>query len=130
MRHFKQRPLRTDRSRLGMDATTTMWSSPTVISPPPTGNVYDETYSSASYGLGHTAYNHVGHTAYNHVGDDSLFPAPSLLQYAAIGAAAYHGYKRNKSVGWAIGWAIFAGLAPVITVAVALAEGFGKPKGR
>jgi hypothetical protein len=123
MRHFNKRPLRTDRSRLGMDPSTTKWNAPTVISPPPVGD-YDQTYSTASYGMGG-----MGHTAYNHVGDSAL-PAPSLLQYVAIGAAAYHGYKRNRSVGWAIGWGLVAGLAPIITIAVALAEGFGKPKGR
>ncbi len=48
------------------------------------------------------------------------------------GVSAYHGYKRNKSVGWAVVWGMFGAIAPVITPAVAVAEGFGKPakKGR
>jgi hypothetical protein len=78
----------------------------------------------------------IGHTNYYSVGDDAA-PAPppndtinfSLLGMAAVGAAAYHGYKRNESVGWAVGWAALAGLFPVITVAIAVAEGFGKRKG-
>lgn len=43
-------------------------------------------------------------------------------------AGAYHGYKRNKSVKWALIWGFLGGLAPIITGAVALAQGFGKPK--
>jgi hypothetical protein len=53
----------------------------------------------------------------------------SYLGPAAVGAAAYHGYKRNRSAGWAIAWALCAGISPIITIAVALAEGFGKRKG-
>ena len=46
----------------------------------------------------------------------------------SMGASAYHGYKRNESVGWAIGWAFMGALFPVITPAVALAQGFGQAK--
>lgn len=42
------------------------------------------------------------------------------------GAGAYHGFKRNNSLGWAIGWALLGGLFPVITLSVAAAQGFGK----
>lgn len=42
-------------------------------------------------------------------------------------ACAYHGYKRNKSVLWALWWgfagSVFFPIAPVI----AAAQGFGKP---
>lgn len=48
---------------------------------------------------------------------------------ASAAASAYHGYKRNDSVGWAIGWFLFGSILPAITPAVALAQGFGKPKG-
>lgn len=47
---------------------------------------------------------------------------------AASMAGAYHGYKRNNSVGWAIGWAVLTGVAWPIAVPVMLAQGFGKPK--
>lgn len=77
-------------------------------------------------GIGHDG---LGHTAYHHVGDVSS-TAWSIAGTAAIGLAAYHGYKRNRSVGWAIGWALLAGFAPIITTAVAVAQGVGKPKGR
>jgi len=52
----------------------------------------------------------------------------SLLATAAAGASAYHGYKRNDSIGWAVAWGLLGGLFPVITVPVALAQGFGKRK--
>lgn len=42
--------------------------------------------------------------------------------------AAYHGYKRNKSIGWAIGWSLLGGLSPLLTNVIAVAQGFGKPK--
>lgn len=47
---------------------------------------------------------------------------------AGTGMGAYHGYKRNDSVGWAIGWAALGGLFWPITIPVMLAQGLGKPK--
>jgi hypothetical protein len=49
---------------------------------------------------------------------------------ASVGASAYHGYRRNRSVGWGIVWGLLGGLAPVITPAIAIAQGFGKPRRR
>jgi hypothetical protein len=49
-----------------------------------------------------------------------------LLSTASMAASAYHGYKRNNSVGWALGWGALGALFPVITPTVALAQGFGK----
>ena len=40
----------------------------------------------------------------------------------------YHGYKRNDSVGWALGWGALGSLFPVVTPVIALAQGFGKKK--
>lgn len=51
-----------------------------------------------------------------------------IVRVAIVGAAAYHGYKRNNSVGWAIGWGLLAGFSPPITLGIAIAEGFGKPR--
>ena len=46
----------------------------------------------------------------------------------SVAASTYHGYKRNSgSLGWALGWGVLGGLFPIITPAVALAQGFGKP---
>jgi hypothetical protein len=49
-----------------------------------------------------------------------------LLVLGSIGASAYHGYKRNNSTGWAVWWGLMGSLFPVITPAVAIAQGFGK----
>lgn len=52
-----------------------------------------------------------------------VFSPPVMA--AAAAAQIWHGYKRNKSVGWALAW----GLIPsVIGLPLALAQGFGKPK--
>jgi hypothetical protein len=58
--------------------------------------------------------------------NQSLVTAYSLLSIAGVGLGAYHGYKRNDSVGWAIGWALLGGLFPFITIPISLAQGFGK----
>lgn len=48
---------------------------------------------------------------------------------AVAAAAAYHGYKRNNSLGMALVWAAAGYLAPVITPVISIAQGFGKPRG-
>lgn len=49
----------------------------------------------------------------------------------AMGASAYHGYKRNEAgdnpILWALWWGFWGALIPIITVPVALAQGFAKP---
>jgi hypothetical protein len=50
----------------------------------------------------------------------------AMLGTISAGASAYHGYRRNQSVGWAIWWAAMGYLAPVITPAIGLAQGWGK----
>lgn len=66
------------------------------------------------------------------MGSERYYETP-LWRWMAIvgmGLGAYHGYKRNHSVGWAIGWGLFGGFLPIIAIPVALAQGIGKPKGR
>lgn len=50
----------------------------------------------------------------------------SALSLAGTIGGAYHGYRQSRSVGWAIVWALLGGLFPVITIPVAVAQGFGK----
>lgn len=58
--------------------------------------------------------------------DQSLIAAAEVLSLAGTAVGAYHGFKRNNSVGWAIGWAILGGLFPIIVIPVAFAQGIGK----
>jgi hypothetical protein len=57
-----------------------------------------------------------------------ISPVMQAAGMAGAAAGAYHGYKRNNSVGWAVGWALLGGLVPIITVPLSLAQGFGKKK--
>ncbi len=54
---------------------------------------------------------------------------PVVILTASIAASAYHGYKRNRSTGWAIWWGVMGAIFPIITPAVAIAQGFGKRSG-
>lgn len=58
----------------------------------------------------------------------SQSPAYQVLGMVGMGAGAYHGYKRNNSVGWAVVWGLLGSMVPIIVLPVALAQGFGKPK--
>jgi hypothetical protein len=62
-------------------------------------------------------------------------PRGVWIAYSVIGAvggiaSAYHGYKRNEAsdaaVGWAIAWWFLGSWFPLITVPVALAQGYGQ----
>ena len=55
-------------------------------------------------------------------------PLWAFLSTASMAASAYHGYKRNESIGWAVGWGLLGGLFPVIVPTIAVAQGFGKRK--
>lgn len=59
------------------------------------------------------------------IGARSVWAVASVLSTALC---AYHGYKRNDSVGWAVVWGLLGGLFPVITPVIAYAQGFGEPK--
>lgn len=50
------------------------------------------------------------------------------LTLASGAASAYHGYKRNKSIGWSVAWFVLGSIFPIITPTIALAQGFAKPK--
>jgi hypothetical protein len=50
----------------------------------------------------------------------------SLVAVVAGGASAYHGYKRNDSLGWAIVWYIMGAWFPFFTLPIAIAQGYAK----
>ena len=60
------------------------------------------------------------------VGSDPLATLVRVASIAGVGLGAYHGYMRHGTIPWAIGWGLLGGLAPIITIPVALAQGFGK----
>lgn len=48
------------------------------------------------------------------------------LAVVSMGLCAYHGYKRNDSIGWGVAWGALGSAFPIITVAIAAAQGFGE----
>lgn len=54
--------------------------------------------------------------------------ALGIATLASAAAGAYHGYKRNDSVGWGVGWFFLAGWFWPIAVPVMFAQGFGERK--
>jgi len=56
-----------------------------------------------------------------------IYAGWALISTVSMAAGAYHGYRRNNSVGWAIWWAFMGGLFPVITPVIAFAQGYGQP---
>lgn len=55
------------------------------------------------------------------------FTLSDILMFAGAALGAYHGYKRNDSVGWGIVWGAAGAVLPVITVGVAVIQGYAKP---
>lgn len=51
----------------------------------------------------------------------------ALVPVLGASLGAYHGYKRNGSVAWALWWAFAGAAVPVVTLPVAVAQGFGEP---
>lgn len=65
------------------------------------------------------------------LGGFPVHPAYAVVMAASGAASAYHGYLRSRgSVGSAVGWGLLGTIFPILTPAVALAQGFGKPKVR
>jgi hypothetical protein len=51
-----------------------------------------------------------------------------VLGTVGMGVGAFHGYARNRSIGWALAWGALGALAPVVVVPIALAQGLGTPR--
>ena len=69
-------------------------------------------------------------TAVDSTAMEAAAPILGLASLAGMGALAYHGYKRNDSVLWAVGWGLLGGAFPVGTViggVIAYGQGFGMP---
>lgn len=48
------------------------------------------------------------------------------ISTVSMAASAYHGYKRNESIPWALWWGFMGALFPIITPVIGVAQGFGK----
>lgn len=51
-----------------------------------------------------------------------------IASLVATPVLAYHGYKRNNSIPWAIVWGIFGAAIWPVMVPVAFAQGFARPR--
>ena len=63
------------------------------------------------------------------ISDKQIATAGAAIGVAGAALGAYHGYRRDNSVGWAIWWSLMGAAFPIVTIPVALAQGFGQPKG-
>ncbi len=70
----------------------------------------------------------------NKCGEPQWYESNVVRGIAAAGgiagsiAGAYHGYKRNDSVGWGIAWFFLGGWFWPITIPIMFAQGFGERK--
>lgn len=60
--------------------------------------------------------------------DSSWDSVRNAVGTVGLGLGAYHGYKRNDSIGWAIVWALCGSAVPIIPIA--FAQGFAEPAGK
>lgn len=60
----------------------------------------------------------------------TLIAVHAVASIAGATIGAYHGYRRNDSIGWAIGWSLIGSLVPYIVLPVAFAQGLGERKRR
>jgi hypothetical protein len=51
-----------------------------------------------------------------------------LVHSGGVAISVYHGTRRNDSVLWGLAWGALATVAPIVTPALAVAQGLGKPK--
>ena len=58
---------------------------------------------------------------------DTLYALYGAASLAGTALGAYHGYRRNDSVGWGVVWALLGGAFPLVTIPVAIAQGLGQP---
>lgn len=58
----------------------------------------------------------------------ALIDASPALVLAGAAIGVYHGFKRDNSVAWALGWGVMGATLPVLTIPLALAQGIGQPK--
>jgi hypothetical protein len=65
----------------------------------------------------------------NSVEDDAFLGLGiwGVISLSAAVLGTYHGYRRDNSIGWALGWGFFGATVPVIALPLMFAEGFAEP---
>lgn len=43
-------------------------------------------------------------------------------------ASAFHGYRRNQSIGWGLAWFVAGSIFPIVIPTIAIAQGYGVRK--
>lgn len=54
----------------------------------------------------------------------------TVVSAAGAGLSSYHGYKRNAAenpIAWALWWGLWGSVLPIITLPIAIAQGFAEP---
>lgn len=55
----------------------------------------------------------------------------TLVSAAGAGLSSYHGYKRNAAsnpIAWALWWGLWGSVLPIITLPIAIAQGYAEPE--
>lgn len=60
-------------------------------------------------------------------GEPPINPVIAGISVLSGGLSAYHGYKRNDSLGWGVFWGACGLMFPIITPVIAFAQGYAKP---
>lgn len=73
----------------------------------------------------------LGLRAIGELEEEGRMPPGTYLAYSVLSmlgstTGAYHGYKRNNSLGWALAWFVLGSMFPMVTIPVSLAQGFAK----
>lgn len=109
------------------------WTEPTAqtssIFVEPLPNPYREQMTPRHVGLANVPSSEAAQAAVDRITGSPWFWVFRLASAVGAFSGAYHGYKRNNSVGWAIGWFFFGGALPMLSIPISLAQGFGKAKG-
>lgn len=75
----------------------------------------------------HPALSSYGANETSFLDDPTYRMVYGVLTTASMALSAYHGYKRNNSIGWALWWGFAGTVFPVFTPVIAVAQGYAEP---
>lgn len=124
------------------DSSEPMWSRNVANPPPTTPEAWQNLLGPTSKGCGCDGSGLIGRQGMGTngpglagLGDVNVTVNPAwwyvggTLVTISAALSAVHGYRRDNSIGSALGWGFMGLIFPIITPAVALAQGFGKRRG-